>query len=354
MKLSRLSIELDASKGAPKEFRIFPRGTIETTKGIFKFDDAAAQAVMAAVADWGNDYCLDYDHAMLAFFTADPSESMKAAGWFTPELRAGELWASNVTWTEKAAAMLAAREIRYTSPAFRTEDDGTITELVNVALTNIPATKKQTPLMASRDRVAANDTKKEKSAMKKLSLIILGALGLSADSDDTSALSAINQLKAQARSATDAGKDLADAHKRLNELTGKSSFSESLGVVLSWKESVPQIATLTSRINELEQAGRSGEVDRLVEAGIKDGKIAPAQKEFWLARGKADVEMLKGFLSTASTVVPTKGATEQPAKGTIALTDEQKKAAAKLGITDEKQIAAVTESMAKRAAASSA
>jgi phage I-like protein len=341
-----LTIELDASKAPPSEFRIFPQGMIETTKGIFRFDAEAARSVMAAVTDWGNDYCLDYDHSMMSFFSMDPSESVKAAGWFKPELRNGELWASQVSWTPKAASMLSQREVRYTSPTFCADEDGTISELVNVALTNLPATKKQTPLMASKK---ADEPKKENKAMKKLSLIVLGALGLSADSDDTTVISAINQLKERARNAGDAGKDLADAHKRLNELTGKASFSESLGVVLSWKESAPQIEKLTARISELEQTGRAGEVERMVEAGIKDGKIAPAQKDYWLTNGKKDPEMLKGFLSTAGTVVPTKGATEPDKKGSVALTDDQKKDGAKLGL-DEKQMIAVAEKMAGRAA----
>jgi hypothetical protein len=43
--------------------------------------------------------------------------------------------------------------------------------------------------------------------------------------------------------------------------------------------------------------------------------------------------MLKGFLDTASTVVPKKSATSPETKAKVALTAEQIKAAAKMGIT---------------------
>src|SRR5229473_4352293 len=117
-----LSIELDVSAGLPTEFRIFPAGSFETTKGTFLFDAQAARKVMAAVSDWGNDYCIDYGHSMLSFFTVDPAKALKAAGWFTPVMRNGELVATAVRWNEEAASMLTKREVRYVSPAFNTDD----------------------------------------------------------------------------------------------------------------------------------------------------------------------------------------------------------------------------------------
>jgi len=352
MNRATLSIELDAAgKAPPTEFRIFAFGEIETTKGTFKFDGSSAKAVMSKVADWGNDYCLDYGHSMLSFFTVDPAESMKAAGWFKPELRNGELWASKVQWTDKAAAMLSAREARYVSPAFNYDEDGAIVELVNVALTNIPATKKQPPLMASRAGEADKNPKKEKSMSKKISLVICGALGLSADADDASILAKLSALQARARVADDLEKADAATEAKLNALTGKTSFGESLGVVQSWKDSAATVVTLSTKIVELEQKGRETEVLTMVELGVKEGKIAPAQKEMWLERGKKDPEFLKGFLSTASQVVPGKeGAAQEKAKGTtVELSAEQKKAAEKLGIKDPDVLAAIGQSMTEKA-----
>ena len=52
MKQTRL-LRLELNEVPPREFRIFPYGVIETTKGIFIFDERAAEQVMAAWRDYG-------------------------------------------------------------------------------------------------------------------------------------------------------------------------------------------------------------------------------------------------------------------------------------------------------------
>ena len=47
VKQTRL-LRLELNEVPPREFRIFPYGVIETTKGIFIFDERAAEQVMAA------------------------------------------------------------------------------------------------------------------------------------------------------------------------------------------------------------------------------------------------------------------------------------------------------------------
>lgn len=133
----------------PKEFRIFTAGKVVTTKGTFTFDQTAAKAVMAEYAAHGIDLAVDYDHASLGGSSADPAQAGKAAGWFNIELRNGELWAVNVRWTEPAAQALRAKEWRFMSPAFSTDKDGRVTSLFNVAITNLPATRRLEPLMAA-------------------------------------------------------------------------------------------------------------------------------------------------------------------------------------------------------------
>jgi hypothetical protein len=67
-------------------------------------------------------------------------------------VRAGELWATRVRWTPGAAAAVAAGEWKYVSPTFITDEDARITELINCALTNLPATKRMAPLVAASKR----------------------------------------------------------------------------------------------------------------------------------------------------------------------------------------------------------
>ena len=117
---------------------------METTKGVFRFTPEDAQRVVQAWRDWGNRLSIDYEHQALEPVANGPTP---AAGWFDLEVRGDGLWAVNVEWTPRAAELLRNREYRYFSPAFRVED-GHIVELINIALTNLPATKRMEPLVA--------------------------------------------------------------------------------------------------------------------------------------------------------------------------------------------------------------
>ncbi len=161
-----LEISLEGAD-PPKEFRLFRAGANETTKGVFLFDDVSCKEVPAAVANWGNDFAVDYGHAMVDPAPLDPAQAGIAAGWFKPTLRDGELWAMNVRWTERALGYLRAKEYRYISPFFEVDKEGRVMRFINVALTNIPATYNLTPLVPA-SQVDKKDTKTMKTK-KKLS-----------------------------------------------------------------------------------------------------------------------------------------------------------------------------------------
>jgi phage I-like protein len=142
-----LAVNLASDGEPPHEFRIFAAGDVKTRKGVFRFDDKAAEEVIAEASEFGNEFSLDYAHAMVSGLALNPAEAGKAAGWFKAEVRDGELWATDVTWTPSAQQYLRNREYRYMSPTFEHKDKR-ISRLINVALTNIPASHKLQPLMA--------------------------------------------------------------------------------------------------------------------------------------------------------------------------------------------------------------
>lgn len=154
----------------PKEFRLFRAGANETTKGVFLFDEVSCKEVPAAVANWGNDFAVDYGHAMVDPAPLDPAAAGIAAGWFQPALRDGELWAMNVRWTERALKYLRAKEYRYISPFFEVDKEGRVMRFINVALTNIPATYNLTPLVP-----ASQVDKKDNKTMKTKKKLSTGA-----------------------------------------------------------------------------------------------------------------------------------------------------------------------------------
>ncbi len=175
--MKRRFLKLTALEGtAPTEFRIFRAGVNESTKGSVTFDAKAAKAVMAAWKDYGNDLPVDYGHAMVQGLAVDPALAGKAAGWFDLEVRDGELWAVNVRWTDAAATALEAKEYRYFSPAFYTDEEGRVIEIVNVALTNLPATKDLDALVAASREARDCRTRSTGLSFFEVSEAINGAL----------------------------------------------------------------------------------------------------------------------------------------------------------------------------------
>ena len=266
----------------PAEVRIFPMGMIDTSKGPFIFDDEAAQMVLAAYRDQGNELFFDYDHRSLS--DAGPPDSGKAAGWFGLELRADGLWATGIRWTPSAAAQLAAGEWRYFSPAFLVDDNRRICALINVALTNNPATKHMTPLVAASARWA-REAARDKDTMNKALLV---ALGLAETASDADALPIAQALSTQARD--------------LCALTGKSTHAEAIATVKAWQESHEKLSATQAELVALRAAEDARQVEEHIRLGKESGKITGANESKVRALGSPAA--IAAFLDTALPVIP--------------------------------------------------
>jgi phage I-like protein len=261
--VTSLSIVLSGDE-PPSEFRLFTAGKVETTKGEFIFDEAAAQAVMAEYQKHGIDLMVDYDHASLASLSLDPATAGKAAGWFCLEVRAGELWAVNVRWTEPAAQALRAKEWRFMSPAFSTDEEGRITSVMNVAITNLPATRNLDPLMAASaagksmldasliskalEAIAAGD---EAGAMDILKSIVAAAAG-GGEEKPAEEKPAEDTPTAAAEGAPveeeEKPEEVMAASARLMRLSGKTSIVDAIAEVEVWRTSHLKLETETQKL----------------------------------------------------------------------------------------------------------
>jgi phage I-like protein len=123
-----------------KPFRVFPYGTIDTEKGPFTFDAAAARRVQASREKRGTKVPIDYEHgfAKAVQGEARPGDPIKVAGYCKLEARDDGLWAVDVDWTKEAFSKIRDGEYRYHSPFF-TRDGKKIDEVLNIALTIDPA-----------------------------------------------------------------------------------------------------------------------------------------------------------------------------------------------------------------------
>lgn len=168
--VAALHIDVAPERQPPTEFRIFRRGLNSSVKGDFLFDDQAAALTMGAFEEHRVDLTIDFDHHTLA---AGSGVKAVSAGWFGLELRDGELWATNVRWTDEGAADLRAGRYRYFSPLFDFEaDTGRIKKLINNALTNTPALYDIEALVAaSSNHPTRGTTMPDRNATAALSAI---------------------------------------------------------------------------------------------------------------------------------------------------------------------------------------
>jgi phage I-like protein len=147
-----LALALGPGGELPTEFRLFARGWNETKIGRFLFDEQAAASVMSAYGAWGVDLMIDLEHQALEPGAPPEPTARDARGWCKLELREdGSLWAASVTWTPDGAARLSEKRQRYVSPAFGFQPDTRrVTNIINVAITAIPATHDTPALVAAR------------------------------------------------------------------------------------------------------------------------------------------------------------------------------------------------------------
>lgn len=264
--------------------------------------------VIAGFVRQGAELVIDYEHATEIM----PHEAAPAAGWITAlENRGGALWAK-VDWTERASAMIAAREYRFLSPVFLF-DPGTmeIAVLISAALTHRP----------NLDLVALNtrhnpiqETPTMKDAIRKA---ICKTLGLKEEASDEAIQEAVDALDA------DKAKALNAAHQPSLEKFVPRADHDAVA---------EKLTAANARIAELE----TGDAEAAVDAAIEAGKIAPANRNFYLASAKNDRAAFDTFVQGAQ-VLPQGEKTKpgDPGKDTPALDADQRAICAQLGISEE-------------------
>jgi phage I-like protein len=326
----------------PKEFRLFPAGEFETEKGKFTFDADAQVAVMESYTRRGVDFTMDYEHQALH---VPPIEAPSSCRSWVPQIRNGELWATEVKWNDRAYAYLMAGEYRYFSPAFSHDEDGRIKEVLNVALTNIPAMRGIEPLMAASRTAIGNkegtsmDFEKlfkelqakhelltaELTAVKASNADLTAKLSASTataqpEVEEVKALTAVLSLGgtagAQDRSA--AVTALTAFRGNVRTLTGADSDAVALGKVHAWKASHEEVTRLSSRVTELENEKLSGEFEGVLDEasakGLSPNDRATLKAEALKLNGGRITKDATAFLRTClslKTLVPA-GGIKQP------------------------------------------
>jgi phage I-like protein len=265
--------------GAPTDFRLLAAGINTYSDGDkILFDADSADEVMRRYRARGIDLMADYEHQSLV---RPPVIAPASAKKWTPEVRGGDLYATAIGWTDKAKSMLAAGEYRYFSIACRVDEKtGRCVELINFALTNLPAADGISALVA-----ASRNFNESENDMKT----VIVALGLNAEANESEAVSRASRL--------------AELERDVLALTRAKTLTEASGALQAMRQSHEQVVALSAKVAQLESASRAVEFDALVKQGQDDKQITKAMSEGdWLKllRTKEDgVAQLKSFLATA-------------------------------------------------------
>lgn len=267
--------------------------------GHWYIDDQVATRLLARLAARATDVVIDYEHQTLN--STENGLPAPAAGWFpgvSMEWREGQgLFASSVSWTDKASAMIAAKEYRYLSPVFSYHPaTGEVLDLLHVGLTNYPAIDNLQPLQAlaaARFQLAdpAAQPTEEHPTVNRDQLI--QHLRLSADASDDDIQTALTNLQSKADNTAVLEEALAAAKT--------AAANPATHVPLAAFES------LKAEVVALKGQQTSGEVDGLVKAGMADGRLIPAQESWARDLGNKDVAALKTYLEKTPAIAALKG-----------------------------------------------
>ncbi|KIP18108.1 mu-like prophage I family protein [Burkholderia sp. MSHR3999] len=261
-----------------------------------------ASTLVALAAQQANPMVIDYEHQTLN--SQQNGQPAPAAGWFKNlEWRDGQgLFATDVDWTPAAAKAIADREYRYISPVFEFDpQSGAVQRLHMAALTNNPGLDGMQAVALSAFRFSTQEPQ-----MNKLLQALLTALGLTEQTSEDQAVTALNAHLAKAKSDADqvtaltaekANKDAQIAALTASAGTPDPAKYVPVAVVTGMQG---QLAALTAQV-----VGR--EIDEIVGAALTAGQLLPAQETWARELGKSNLAALKNFVSTAPKIAALTG-----------------------------------------------
>lgn len=287
-----LAGEPNAEAGVPTWIKVTPRGKFTARDG--RNFDVDPETLVARFRADGIKVAVDIDHATVR--KAQSGDAAPAVGWIEElEARADGLY-GRVEWLDEGKRVLAARTHRYISPVFPSDDKGKAAWLHSAALVAVPAASM--PAVAS-----ATPTHQETTMLNAIAT----KLGLAAQADENSCLSAITTLQARV--------DPAVHQEVLNQLSAKTTELETLAASV-----------------------RKEKVDRLLEDALKAKKISPAQRASYetLCATDAGLAEVTKLLETLGAGLAASGLDDKQTPGGVAtLSAEDRDVMKMMDLTEE-------------------
>ncbi|CAJ1836177.1 phage protease [Aeromonas veronii] len=334
----------------------------DVASGHWQLDGQIAAALIARAKALGQDILIDYDHQTLK--TDQNGQPAPAAGWYNSDeiaWREGQGLFIKPRWTERAAALVAAKEYRFLSAVFPYDAQGRPLELRMTAITNDPGVVGMQALAAlsalpasslmstqpGQLATSSHVTQQEKSMNEHL-IALLGKLGIQPSADGqftaeqgTAALAALDTLQAIAKKAPELEAALTAERTSLAAL--KATVSTGQGGQIDLAKYVPvetynalvtEVATLSAKVETTDAA-------TLIKDARTRGKVVAAEEEYLTAyAAQKGVAALKALLEprpaiaalaasqTTQVILPDRA-------GNAVLSADDKYAADQLGISYE-------------------
>jgi len=300
-KVLHLTAKINRDKSsAPEWMLLFKAGLGKLADGTkFLIDQKSFDLIKADVSSRGNEIHFDYEHASLE------KQASPAAGWIK-ELawEDGNGISARVEWTDKAKNYIANREYRYFSPVFYIKkSDSRVCGLDSVALTNRPLTTNLTPILARLEAGLGKETNKEEKRMDRKELI--AALGLEDnDAADGAILAAAAKMGVKIPEAKTETKEVIP--EKITAALDLEKDDDTSTIVASIHALKQKNDTGVSRdeFKKLQAKLAAKEATDAVDAAMKVGKIAPAQKDWATEYAKEDLKGFNTFIAKAPVVVP--------------------------------------------------
>ncbi|RUY12034.1 hypothetical protein EOA25_04410 [Mesorhizobium sp. M2A.F.Ca.ET.040.01.1.1] len=356
--VAALSIALTADDAAGKWVQLTPAGKFRARNGgpYDTGDRASMQKIIETTRQFAGstDLVVDYDHQ--AITAPSVGGRAPAAGWIKELEARPEGIFGRVEWTEAAASAIKAGEYRYISPVFLHEKTTGRVLLIRMAgLTNTPALDM---MQVAASALLPNNNPTGDNMDK-----ILSALGLAKGTNEDGVVAAINSYLtsstaiAKAAGLTETAKP-DEILAAVNSLvTDRAKFAKAAGLAETAKADeiltavnsavagarpdptkfvpIEQVTALQNDVKELQKTLIGDKAEEAVNSAIKDGKLAPALKEWGLDLYKTDPKKFETF--TGSAPVLTAPQLKTPRKGEAGeeLTEAQLAVCSQLGIKPE-------------------
>lgn len=317
-------------------------------------DKAVAGRVIERFNARINPAVVDYEHQTLR--AAENGQPAPAAGWMRSlQWREGSgLWAT-VELTARAASLIRSDEYRYVSPViYYAEGTGEVLSVEMAAITNNPAIDGMAA-MAARAAATFIHNSEEDSYMNPLLAALVAALGLPDNTTEEQAIAAcsttlkpkldtLDKLTQElGASAPDGALAACSALKTKAQAAAAAPDPAKYAPVSALEEVRGQLAALS--------AERTAEkVDALVQAGLEDGRLLPAMKDWAADLGKKDLAALSAYLDKAAPIAALAG-TQTRGQQPVGTKDENGLTAAELAVCSMTGISPKDFAAAKPAAA---